>query len=60
MNAEPEVHSCVEFDFAKSEFNKKPRLSELAPFGNLVSSSEEKISTCPFIFRSKLVSMEYY
>ena len=45
--------------------NKKPRISELVPVGNLVPGSgnldpgsEEKISICPFIFRSKLVSME--
>ena len=33
-------------------------MSELAPFRNLDSGSEENISIRPFIFRSKLVSLE--
>ena len=60
LKAEPEVHRCGEFDFLISEFNKKLRMSELAPLGNLESDSEQKISIRPFIFRSKLVSMEGY
>ena len=58
--AESEVHRCGEFDIIISEFNKKARMSELALLGNLGSGSEENISIRPFLFRSKLVSMEDY
>ena len=30
LKAEPEVHPCGDFDFIISEFNKEPRISELA------------------------------
>ena len=30
VKADPEVHRCGEFDFIISEFNMKPRISELA------------------------------
>ena len=46
--------------FIISEFNKNPRISELASLGKSDSISEEKISIRPFIFRSKLVSMANY
>ena len=60
LKAEPEVCRCREFDFVISEFNKKPRISELASSENLDPDSEETISICPFIFGNKLVSMEDY
>ena len=60
LKTEPEVHRCVEFDFVISELNKKPKMSKLVSFGNMDSCSDEKFSIRPFIFRSKLVSMEDY
>ena len=60
IDGRTEVHRCGEFDFVTSGFNKKSRMSELAPFGNLGSGSEEKITIRPFIFGSKLAFMEDY
>ena len=36
-----------------SEFNKKPRVSKLAPLGDLDSSSEAKIFDKPFRFQKQ-------
>ena len=55
--AEPELRRYDELDFVTLG-RKYPDLI-IAPLGNLDSAgSEEKISIRPFIFRSKLVSME--
>ena len=55
LKAEPEIRRCGEFDFIISEFNKKPRISELASLGIWMPAQRRRISIRHFIiFKSKL------